>query len=279
MSKLILGKIPEDVHQKAGRAILSFSTPILGLKTDDPNEPPILLGSATFIKYGKDRGLLTAQHTIDRTDYYKCLSIGLAISSAEHRFTIPRKYLKEKVSTPRLPEYGPDLAYIRIPVMDAGKIEARKSFWHMDTNLKRIPKALEIRNTGIWIIFGCPAEYQSSTSSQSFFERTFIPGALAALSSKPRFLVKKTYDYFDVTASYEIDNNLPGTFSGMSGGGLWFVPLSKTSDKSEEIQVHHPILMGLAFYQTDVNDCSRIIRCHGPKSIYVKMQNILENEQ
>jgi|GEM_PF-6167978 len=101
-TKLILGEIPEYVRQKAGRAILGFSTPILGLKTSDPAEQPTLLGSATFVQYGKDKGLLTAQHVIEKSDYYKCVSIGLIISSWEHRFTIQRQYLQEQATSPVL---------------------------------------------------------------------------------------------------------------------------------------------------------------------------------
>jgi len=146
----------------------------------------------------------------------------------------------------------------------------------MDANLKKVPKVLATRNYGIWIIFGCPSKYQSIESSKSCFEHTFVPGGLMGMFAKPRFLARKTYDYFDVPAFYEGDNDLPETFAGVSGGGLWFVPLSKSTSKPETIQVHHPTLMGVAFYQTGVEDSCRVIRCHGAKSIYTKMQDIVE---
>jgi hypothetical protein len=273
---LTLGTIPEDVKQKAGKAILGYSTPILGLKSFDRTEEPVLLGSATLVQYGKHKGLLTAQHVIEKTDYYKCVSVGLVISFSEHRFTIKREYLQEKAIKPDSPELGPDLAFIKIPEVDASRIAARKGFWQMDTNLKRLPGLLVTRNRGMWIIFGCPASYQGIEPSASSFERTFVPGGLMAMSSKPRVIARKTYDYFEVSAFYEGGNDLPETFAGVSGGGLWYVPLSNISAESEEIQVHHPTLMGLAFYETGVNERSRVIRCHGPKSIYLKMQSVLE---
>lgn len=276
-SSIPLGKIPEVVQKKVGNTILGFSTPLLGLKTSDPSEQPILLGSATFVQYGMKKGLLTAEHVISKTDFNKCLNIGLIITIGEHRYTIRREYLSARTTIPNTAEYGPDMAFIEIPEIDVGRIAARKAFWQIDSNRSKIPKLLSMRNYGMWVIFGCPSSYQRTVKSKSHFESTFIPKGLMSMASRPVLHTKNTYDYLDVRAVYDDTNQLPDTFGGVSGGGLWYVPLSTNIDDSAKIQVGHPSLMGIAFYETGVMSRCMDIRCHGPKSIYYKMGDILDN--
>ena len=114
-----LNLINTEILKEAGRAILNYFTPIIGLKTSNLNERPILLGSATFVQYGKDRGLLTAQHVIKKTYYSKCEEIGLIVLNKEYRFKIKRKYLQEQATRPDSTEYGPDIAFIKIPEVKA----------------------------------------------------------------------------------------------------------------------------------------------------------------
>lgn len=277
--KLNFGKLPEYVQRKAGRDILGYSTPLIGLKTNDLSEQPVLLGSATFVQFGEDKGLLTAQHVIEKSDYSKCLSIGLIIKSYIHRFTIKKKYLQEHSTKPESSEFGPDLAFIKIPEQDAITIASQNAFWQMDANRYKISKILTYRNKGFWTIFGCPSVYERIESGKSGFANTFVPGGLLGMSAKPKFLSRKTYDYFDLPVAYENDNDLPKSFKGVSGGGLWYVPLFKSASDPKKIQVGQPSLMGVAFYETAINDCVTAIRCHGPKSIYNKMKNILDNEK
>lgn len=267
----------QQVQKDVGKIIVGYSTFILGLKTLDQLDQPTPLGSATFIQYGKDKGLLTAQHVIEETDYFKCEGIGLAISRGVHRFTIPRRCLQEQTSNPGCEEYGPDMAFIKIPDLYAARIAIQKAFWQMDTYRKRISEILTTRNDGFWMLFGCPSDYQKPKPGNPHFGNVLDLGGLMGASGKPRFLASGGYDYFDVPVVYEAGNELPATFKGVSGGGLWFVPLTKNDLEPEKTQVGHPTLMGVPFYQTAVEDNRRVIRCHGPKSIYIKMQNILES--
>lgn len=74
---------------------------------------------------------------------------------------------------------------------------------------------------------------------------------------------------------YEEKSELPISFGGISGGGVWQVPLLKT--KEGEIQAKEPIFSGVAFYQTAIVDKKRTIRCHGRRSVYESVYKALRN--
>lgn len=76
--------------------------------------------------------------------------------------------------------------------------------------------------------------------------------------------IRRDYDYIDL----DMDVALPGvpeTFGGVSGGGVWrvFVYWSEATNKiawAKDIE-------GVAFYELDLVNGHRAIRCHGPQSI------------
>ena len=72
------------------------------------------------------------------------------------------------------------------------------------------------------------------------------------------------FDYLD----YEMDLAMPGVprrFGGVSGGGVWRVWLFYSPDTGRidwEMSFH-----GVAFYELDIANEHRPIRCHGPDSL------------
>jgi hypothetical protein len=74
------------------------------------------------------------------------------------------------------------------------------------------------------------------------------------------------YDYLDAGAKLELPG-VPSSFGGLSGAGLWQVSLSMT--RSGKISWDEKLhFRGVAFWQSPVNEGRRVIRCHGPRSIY-----------
>ncbi|MCP4685942.1 MAG: hypothetical protein GY867_10935 [bacterium] len=273
-SKRILGQMPEYVKQKAGRDILGHFTPLLGLRTENAREMPILLGSSTLAQFGDARGLLTAKHVVEQSSFKDFAYIGLIIATGEQRFTVRREFLRVYNTSSDCTEFGPDLAFIRLPELDAMKIAARKPFWKMDANRRKFEKLLTTRDLCLWMAFGCPDSYKSTEPGDTHFEKKFVPNALAAMSRKPSFQCRGEFDYVDLPVNYR-DNDLPETFGGMSGGGLWLVPLERDIDSPNHIHVRYPTLMGVVFYQSAPENGSRILRCHGARSIYDKMADLI----
>jgi hypothetical protein len=77
-----------------------------------------------------------------------------------------------------------------------------------------------------------------------------------------------TYDYYDAAVREISSGEVPGSFGGVSGGGLWHIHL-RPSQSTGKFSWDRS-LIGLAFYQSPVRRDCRFIRCHGRRSLYVK---------
>ena len=75
------------------------------------------------------------------------------------------------------------------------------------------------------------------------------------------------FDYVDVTVDRsESDFQLPSTFGGVSGSGLWLLDLQCSET---DYRVGALILSGVAFYEKFNTPARQTgIRCHGMKSLY-----------
>ena len=80
------------------------------------------------------------------------------------------------------------------------------------------------------------------------------------------------YDLIMVKISYDNSDRtvIPDSFGGVSGGGLWKFELYKVDGRFE---VRNNMFLGVAFYQTGLNDNIRHIRCYGWNSIYKTVYN------
>ena len=75
------------------------------------------------------------------------------------------------------------------------------------------------------------------------------------------------FDYIDTKVKYTTTNDLPGSFGGVSGGGLRaFTPITRNSGETFEIRTR--ALCGVAFYETEITKNQRSIRHHFIDSVY-----------
>jgi hypothetical protein len=88
--------------------------------------------------------------------------------------------------------------------------------------------------------------------------------------------IDNEYDYLEFPVRYNESIDVPESFGGCSGGGLWQVRLIL---KDGTITHERPILSGVAFYQTDLVDNQRTILCHGRVSIYRHVIDALKGLQ
>ncbi len=89
-------------------------------------------------------------------------------------------------------------------------------------------------------------------------------------------VIKGKHDYFDFPVSFGARPFAPQSFEGMSGGGLWQVPLSK-NDQGEII--HKPSLLSdVVFYQVPSTETQCGVKCHGRPSLYNVAYEALENK-
>ncbi len=76
------------------------------------------------------------------------------------------------------------------------------------------------------------------------------------------------YDFLDLSAKMDLPD-VPSNFYGISGGGIWEVGLSM-GESGKLCWDGNRHFRGVEFGQTKIYGGRRMIRCHGPQSIFTK---------
>jgi len=211
--------------------------------------------------------ILTAAHVWHETR--DCDQVGLVLTASPSKFVIPRRtiFVKQLWDSEN-PEYerGPDLALLQLARPDVSTIAARKSFLNLaqqKTTLAVHPSATE---KGLWAVTGMVGEFSSIQRFPDVKTIEAIARAQAFFSTVQQTHQRGGYDYFDLGAELKLPG-VPSSFGGVSGGGLWEVGLSmaKSGTISWDEKRH---FRGVAFWQSGPFDGRRVIRCHGPRSIF-----------
>ena len=262
-----IGDIPQSLLVNIGADLQHYLAPILGLANANQRDPLRLIGSGTFVKLDSTYSILTAAHVWDATERFQ--AIGLALTAYESCFSIPRDVISvQRLRDGTSQEFGPDLALLEIPAAFVARILAHKSV--LDLSRQRAifftePAELD---SGIWAVTGI-AEGLSDVRGRPehhMFEadvhgRAFFCGI-------QRMHERDGYDYLDAGADMTT-TGIPLSFGGVSGGGLWQIPL--LLDKSGQISWNHKKnFRGVAFWESAIQEGRRVIRSHGPKSLFEK---------
>ena len=187
-----------------------------------------LLGSGTLVKCNGRYGILTARHVLSRqTPPIEIRptfdeSFIIPVENKAHWFSLPFGLLEEIViAEPKSDEFGPDLTFIEIKISEKlGTLKAKRAFW--DIGVRSEEKITQcLSGKGITMFFGSPDEINyTEKSAEEIRIDSFCLGVLGSLSSTKVF-ERGDYDYFEQEANYREGIDLPSSFGGMSGGGLW----------------------------------------------------------
>ena len=128
---------------------------------------------------------------------------------------------------------------------------------------------------GIWFICGVPDEKTvNEPPIKDFAIIKRFQGFCGAGGVEKEYRVGN-YDYLELEVHYNKDSQVPKSFGGVSGGGLWHVPLQKS--KEGKITPQEMIFSGVAFYQSSMIGNIRTIKCHGRRSIYKIAYELVKN--
>lgn len=265
-TRIKITDIPTYVFESITRDLGYYSTGLVLLKKSKASVEVSLIGSGTLIKIEQVYGILTVQHV---TQLHKDgTELGLVMAATEHRLVLHRKnYDIIDVAKASKPSKGPDLSVIILfPSSFLATLEARKSFYDLSRKREEILRKPLDNDLGVWMLCGFPDELTTVEESTRGHEsvRGFrgICGAIKVENDYER----RGYDFLELSVSYGRDIRPPSTFGGVSGGGLWQVRLIRS--KEGDIQPLEHILSGVAFYETEIKDGIRYVRCHGRRSIY-----------
>ena len=248
-----------------------------------------LAGSGTFIKCGGVHGIITAYHVVHnplvRTRRFDFTSgstqrLVLGIADIASHFYLEMRHLRcVDVGVPRDDYSGPDLAVIVFPDGDPklAEIRARKLFY--DISLHRGQRKAEaLVDDGLWVLVGNPARMQTLEPASHGFDSVIDSEGIAIFTLVSKREDDSLFDFVHLVMSGLRMRDLPENFGGMSGGGVWRVPLlKKKDDPTPKIYLGNELLAGVAFFQTAIRNDTCEIRCHAAKSIYERVYEALSN--
>jgi hypothetical protein len=167
-------------------------------------------------------------------------------------------------------EWGPDLAFIRIPPASEFQesLLARISFWNLTLDTEyRMRSAL---NEGFVAYVGAPGIWIDDDPTVRPGQKVKRIKSAAFLGGAKYELKENGHDFLTTIGNREQGSLLPPNFKGVSGGAVWkFWPRlgdAKLGERKYEIDQY--VLAGIAFW-ADCSDANAPwIRAHGPRSIY-----------
>ena len=248
------------------RALLDYAVSIIKVPLDSPELGAQLVGSGTLVSAHGKRGLLTAAHVIDAIDPNK---YALGISPGKGIIVLEPSALSSKVyrsSDDANEADGPDLAFCQLLSSgDLSTLAALKSFYDMT----RIGKALlndpPDESIGIWALFGCPGVYSKEEIDIAAKRRTVTIKYVMGVVGLGEVEELEPFDYALASTS-KTTGSVPSTFGGLSGGGLWQCLLFEKDGETNLLG--HPLLSGVAYWQSDPRAVKTMIRCHFRRSLY-----------
>lgn len=269
---IMLGNLPSDFREILTREFVPYSVAIGVLRNGEASEfKP--LGTGTLIEKSGRFGILTAHHCLH--SFRPEVSVGrdgkdtiMLIFAGRNWMMIPPDELFEHVLTsPVNQEYGPDLTFLQIrPGSCLSSIRAKASFWPMEQDVDRLYEKYSDVAT-ILAAIGYP-ELRCTTEIKGEEIHRLVQHDTMLNVIEPEGISEiDGWDYILTRCDYSDGNPLVSSFRGVSGGGIW--ALSAGLQKSTgEMQILDSALVGVSFYQTDLEDETRFIRGHFIKSIY-----------
>jgi len=207
------------------------------------------MGSATLVLAGGQRCLLTAEHVWEELRGSDRVTLNLQGNGSS--LTIETQLLSCRYASERLVnEWGPDLALLELPVLDANKMERFKVFYNLDRRKSEALASSPLYNTGEWALIGAPGEFCSVGAKRANLDVFLLANKLLYVHDRGGF------DYVDMSLDAKGKSELPRSYAGLSGSGLW-----QLYDGSVSLE-------GIAFYQS-LKETKQYVRCHARKSIYL----------
>lgn len=262
-----ISDLPKKLLFEISNMIHNYSTALV-MYTTGPNgeEMARLIGSGTFVFLSDIFGILTAAHVAGLLR--GSFSLGVSLKETEHKYKLNSTVLTiRKIAKGKEDSKGPDLALVILPNAEVGTIRATRNFYNLDRNRQPPLASRKGSNMAVCALCGIPDIQTTDQPSERGFTTVKEYTSYCYFGGIRNIYEVDDFDYCDFEIKYDNTRNIPETFGGVSGGGLWLIRLPL----DEIIEAKDYILFGVAFYQTERIGIYRSIRCHGPKSIYEKV--------
>jgi hypothetical protein len=258
--------IPDSLMNEILRRLADYTVAFLRVEDTAQGRDANLLGSGTLVVIGDRFAILTAHHVIQNLPTTGRLGIFLSPTHEPHSIdTQGLTYLK--IARGKDDSIGPDLGVVLLAPSIASSIGAKKNFYNLERQRDKLLHNPPDLRDGLWFVNGFPDENTvvapDADSGRGFVKWFYNFGGVG--TPQDSFQIGD-HDYFTIPVSPVAQPPVPRRFNGMSGCGLWQVPLKR--EKSGELVHRTPLLSGVAFYQEGITVAGSGLRCHGRRSVY-----------
>lgn len=242
-------------------------------------------GSGILVEIDGIKGILTARHVAEPLFAKSKHPIGIVISDRPHRFEIRQETLRKTTIPPSGKDADgcdiPDISFIQfLAPSDIATIAAIKSFYPF-----RKKPSVDLNSpsaqTAIYAVGGAPLTRGTKTGTpgtESFRQcakHFFTPAQFKAVQRIGGF------DYLSLWLVAGVEN-YPTSYDGVSGGGMWHLPLFINLDG--KLDYHAPELIGNVYFQSDLLSQesrlkARIVRGHSVLSAFDRLLYEINNAQ
>lgn len=234
-------------------------------------DKPAAKGSGVLIRHGEVHGILTCAHVDEylRDKVKVKQPVGLVrlnLGQAQQAGVLDMGDVFTHVAgqEPWTPQ-GEDIAFIHLPPDLVSNIARDCVFLDIEKNLTKS----EPENRSSLIqghsVFGLVEEFTGATTRQSGIATTVLKGVLTSGTLLNIDAQTATLECFKVNLP-----DLPCSFGGTSGGGLWRVYVQRSADG--KFEVVHSRLIGIASYEH--NGSPPRISCQGPGRIEALLEAV-----
>lgn len=275
--KLHISKLPNAIIDRVCDHILQYTVGLSRIVRPGNKEDFRLIGTGTLVTVGGLYCILTADHVLGeiRTSDQLSLLTSFAGELRRHAFHFSHLRIHHIARGPD-ESLGPDIGLIVLPQASIGSLHSEKVFFNIDKRRARFTGGFLEKDRGFWFTTGIIGESEQVRGPTRGFASVKSYLALFGTAANPEEHDANGFDYVEMQIDYRQPNpELPASFGGCSGGGVWQVPLRKNAKGDIEEEEH--LLSGVVFYQTKVNDGIRRLKCHGRKSIYEKVPEYVDH--
>jgi hypothetical protein len=230
-----------------------------------------LLGSGTLIQVGARRGILTAYHCLHACNPearmgIPCKELFIFMLKRGRAVLVRGEELFEQaVGVPLTEEYGPDLTFIELRGDPLSWVNAIGSFAPLERDIEDLERDFLFQNACLVVPGFAEEDQEVKIKGSNIYHDGKLMGYFAALKRGAHYR-RKNWDYVIIRGTYSKSNQLPRSFGGVSGAGVWSVRVGRRRDRT--IKIDNYALVGVIFYQTPRKRNSRSIRGHYARSLY-----------
>jgi hypothetical protein len=234
----------------------SFTGPVCDfsvgfLKSAEDGQVRLPAGTGTFAQLGKTYGIVTAGHVLKKL---KQGTIGLvrfpSIEPALQNYRLNLDHTERVVLWNGKDAEAPDLAFLKIPELDASNLQAQGSvFYNLGRERNFSASKPNHRMAKAYAVVGVVGEWtEEGPAMQAKGKKLIVGGLFGAAKNRHEFKEGET-DLVEVAVDYEAGPKIPKSYGGVSGGALW--ELHVELDEEEKVVSVNKKLHGVAFRQSE----------------------------